>query len=183
VPRSPWSARGSPLVRRASPPRALASAVAPGSEPSRTVSHVATLVRECLLDPPQPASLHVARPGQPLGRQLRRARAEHRLEPWEELIAAWRWAPVLSTISRAPASLIFTGVGVAIAEPRLRLAIRYDAFADYAFSYEFTPGGRTGPDLCELVIVGPTPWRSPNANQSAELIAADLTRIRQLVTA
>jgi hypothetical protein len=64
----------------------------------------------------------------------------------------------------------------------LRLAIRYDAFAEYTFSYEFTPGGRTGPDLCELVIAGPTPWRSPNATQSAELIATDLMRIRQLAT-
>jgi hypothetical protein len=141
---------------------------------------MSALVLECLLDPPQPDSLHVARPGQPPGRQLRRARAAHRVEPWEDLIAVWLWAPALSAVGRTPGSLIFTSVGIAIAEPRLLLAIRYAGFGDYTFGYEFTPGGRTGPDLCELVIAGPTPWRSPNANQSAELIAADLTRIRLL---
>ncbi len=138
------------------------------------------LVRECLLRPPQPGSLHVARPGEPEGRQFRRARTTHHLDPWDELIAVWQWARVVGMFGTAPGSLIFTGHGIRIAESRLRLSISYDAFADYAFSYEFTAGGRAGPDICELVIAGPTLWRSPNADQDAELVAADLTRIKEL---
>jgi hypothetical protein len=53
-------------------------------------------------------------------------------------------------------------------------------FGEHTFSYEFTTGGRAGPDLGELVIAGPTTWRSPNAGQSAELIAADLTCIKEV---
>ena len=45
------------------------------------------LVSECLLRPPQPARLFVLQPGIPEGRQLRKARATHRLDPGEELIA------------------------------------------------------------------------------------------------
>jgi hypothetical protein len=85
--------------------------------------------------------------------------------------------------STAPSSLIFTSDGIRIAEPRLRLTLDYDAFCDYTFSYSFTPGGRGGPDLCELVIAGPTPWRSPAADQDAELVATDLTRIKELAAA
>ncbi len=71
-----------------------------------------------------------------------------------------------------------------MAEPRLRLAIAYETFGAYTFRYEYTPGGaHLGPDVFELVIDGPTPWRSPNANQDAELIADDLTRIKALVAA
>jgi hypothetical protein len=141
------------------------------------------LVRGCLLRPPQPDTLHVARPGVPDGRQLKRARAAHFLEPWEELVAVWQWARVLGMIAAAPSSLIFTSAGIRIAEPRLRLSISYDAFREHTFSYEFTPGGRTGPDVCELVIAGPTSWRSPNADQGAELIADDLTLIKELTEA
>lgn len=138
------------------------------------------LIRECLCQDPQPGSLHVARPGEPEGRQLRRARLAHRLEQWDEFIAVWQWARVIGMFGAAPGSLIFTGDGIRIAESRLRLSLAYDAFADYTFSYAFTPGGRTGPDVCELVIAGPTLWRSPNADQGAELIADDLTRIKEL---
>ena len=140
------------------------------------------LVRECLLQPPQPDTLHLARVGAPEGRQLQRARITHHLEPWEELIAVWQWARVFGLIATAPSSLIFTGQGIRIAEPRLRLSIGYDAFREHTFSYEFTPGGRTGPDVCELVIAGRTSWRSPNSDQSAELVAADLARIRELTS-
>jgi hypothetical protein len=119
--------------------------------------------------------------GLPEGRQLQRARAAHRLEPWEVLIAVWQWARVLGMISAAPSSLIFTSEGIRIAEPRLCLSISYDAFREHTFSYEFTPGGHTGPDVCELVIAGPASWRSPNADQSAELIADDLTCIKELM--
>jgi hypothetical protein len=177
MPRNRWSARGVPLVRRASagaehalPPPAGALAGMPG------------LVRDCLLRPPQPDTLHLARPGAREGRQLQRARATHRLEPWEELIAVWQWARVIGMIAAAPGSLIFTSAGIRIAEPRLHLSIRYEAFREHIFRYEFTPGGRTGPDVCELVIAGPTSWRSPNADQGAELIAADLTRIAELTS-
>jgi hypothetical protein len=178
MPRSPWSARGIPLVRR-SP--ASASAGESSARQADAVAGLPGLVRECLLRPPQPDTLHVARAGAREGRQLQRARTSHRLEPWEELIAAWQWARVLGMIA-APSSLIFTSQGIRIAEPRLRLSISYDAFREHTFSYEFTPGGRTGPDVCELVVAGPTSWRSPNADQSAELIAADLTRIRELTS-
>jgi hypothetical protein len=34
--------------------------------------------------------------------------------------------------------------------------------------------------VCQLVFDGPICWRSPDAGQSAELIAADLSRIREL---
>jgi hypothetical protein len=138
------------------------------------------LVRECLLRPPQPDCLHVARPGTPEGRQLQKARAAHHIEPGEELIAVWQWAKVMGMLSAAPSSLIFTSHGIRIAEPRLRLNIPYSTFHDYTFSYKYYPGGRSGPDVSELLIDGPIPWRSPNADQSAELIADDLTRIREL---
>jgi hypothetical protein len=148
--------------------------------PAGALAGTPDLVRECLLRPPQPDTLHLARPGVREGRQLKRARTTHRLEPWEELIAVWQWARVLGMIAAAPGSLIFTSAGIRIAEPRLHLCISYDAVREHTFSYEFTPGGRTGPDVCELVITGPTSWRSPNADQGAELIAADLTRIGEL---
>ena len=122
------------------------------------------LVSECLLRPPQPARLFVLQPGMPEGRQLRKARATHRLDPGEELIAVWQWPKVMDIVSATPSSLIFTSLGIRIAEPRLRLNIGYDTFGACTFSYEHSPGGRSGPDLCELVIDGPVPWRSPNAD-------------------
>ncbi len=89
---------------------------------------------ECLLRPPQPDTLHVARAGARAGRQLRLARTTHRLEPWEELIAVWQWARVLGMIATAPGSLIFTSQGIRIAEPRLRLSISYDLFREHTFT-------------------------------------------------
>ena len=80
-----------------------------------------------------------------------------------------------------PACLIFTSRGIRIAEPRLRLNIDYSTFSEYTFSYEYSPGGRSGPDVYELVIKGPIPWRSPSADSGAELIASDLGRIKELV--
>jgi hypothetical protein len=141
---------------------------------------VRDLVRECLLRPPQPDRLYVLQPGRPEGRQLKKARATHHLEADEELIAVWQWSKVMGAFSATPSSLIFTSQGIRIAEPRLRLNIPYSAFHSCSFSYEYTPGGRTGPDVCELVIAGPMPWRSPNTDSSAELIAADLNRIKEL---
>jgi hypothetical protein len=139
------------------------------------------LVRECLLRPPQPERLYVLQPGMPEGRQLRKARATHRLEAGEELIAVWQWSRVMGAVSATPSSLIFTSEGIRIAEPRLRLSIPYRAFGDCTFSYRYTAGGpHSGPDVSELVIDGPVPWRSPNADSSAELIADDLNRIKEL---
>jgi hypothetical protein len=137
-------------------------------------------VRECLLRPPQPDRLYVLQPGTPEGRQVRKAQATHRLEAGEELIAVWQWSRVMGALSATPSSLIFTSHGIRIAEPRLRLNIPYGAFQDCNFSYSYTAGGRSGPDVSELVIDGPVPWRSPNADQEAELIADDLNRIKAL---
>lgn len=138
-------------------------------------------VRECLLRPPQPDRLYVLQPGTPEGRQLRKARATHRLEAGEEIIAVWQWSRVMGVFSATPSSLIFTSQGIRIAEPRLRLNIPYGAFRDCTFSYTFTAGGpHSGPDVSELVIDGPVPWRSPNADSSAELIADDLNRLKAL---
>jgi hypothetical protein len=141
------------------------------------------LVRDCLLQPPQPDRLYVLQPGRQEGKQLRKARASHSLEIDEELIAVWQWSRVMGAFSATPSSLIFTSQGIRIAEPRLHLNIPYSAFRDCAFSYKFTPGGRSGPDVSELVIDGPVPWRSPNADSSAELIADDLNRIKALAAA
>lgn len=143
-------------------------------------THLSGVVRECLLWPPQPDSLYVVRPGTPEVRQVQKARATHPLEPGEELIAVWQWAKVMGMFSATPSSLIFTSHGIRIAEARLRLNVPYSAFHQHAFTYEYWPGGRTGPDVCQLVIDGPTPWRSPNADMTAELIADDLTRIKAL---
>lgn len=104
-------------------------------------------------------------------------------EPWDDLIAVWQWSKVSGLVSATPSSLICTGQDIRIAEPRLRLAIGYERLGEYAFGYEYTPGGRTGPDRFELVIDGPTPWRSPRADQEAELIAVDLTQIKALAAA
>ena len=179
MPRNPWSARGLPLVRLS------AAGAHAGESSARPAGAVAGPARAGARVPAAAAATgHLARGAgrRAAGSQLRRARTTHRLEPWEELIAVWQWARVLGMIAAAPSSLIFTSQGIRIAEPRLRLSISYDAFREHTFSYEFTPGGRTGPDVCELVIAGPTSWRSPNADQSAELIAADLTRIRELTS-
>jgi hypothetical protein len=138
-------------------------------------------VRECLLRPPQPDRLYVLQPGVPESRQLRKARATHRLEAGEELIAVWQWSRVMGALSATPSSLIFTSRGIRIAEPRLRLSIPYGTFQDCNFNYSYTPGGpHSGPDVCDLVIDGPLPWRSPNADQEAELIADDLNCIKAL---
>jgi len=138
-------------------------------------------VRECLLRPPQPERLFVLQPGMSEGRRLRKARATHSLDPGEELIGVWQWSKVRGIVSATPSSLIFTSRGIRIAEPRLRLNIGYDTFGACTFSYEHSPGGRSGPDVCELVINGPVQWRSPNADSGAELIADDLNRIKELV--
>lgn len=122
----------------------------------------------------------MVQPGPPEGRLLRKARTTHRLESGEELIAAWQWGPTMGMFFATPGSLAITSHGIRIAERRLRLNIPYRAFDEYTFSYKFYPGGRSGPDVCELSIDGPTPWRSPNADGSAALIAADLTRIKEL---
>jgi hypothetical protein len=167
--RKPWPVRGSPLLRRTSPPP-LGSA------------ELSDLVRECLSRAPQPDGLYVAQPGAPESRALRRARVTHGLPPWEDLIAVWQWSRLSGVMGARPSSLVFTGRDIRMAEPRLRLAIAYETFGAYTFRYEYTPGGaHLGPDVFELVIDGPTPWRSPNANQDAELIATDLTRIKALV--
>ena len=77
----------------------------------------------------------------------------------------------LGMVSATPSSLIFTGQDIRIAEPRLRLAIAYARFGAYTFWYEYIPGGRTGPDVFEPVIDGPTPWRSPNAVALAQRLS------------
>ncbi len=136
------------------------------------------LVRECLLRPPQPDRLYVLQPGMPEGRQLRKARATHHLDADEALIAVWQWSRVMGAVSARPSSLIFTSKGIGIAEPRLRLKIPYSTFPECSFTYSYTAGGRSGPDASELIIDGPLPWRSPNADQDAELIADDLNRIK-----
>jgi hypothetical protein len=141
------------------------------------------LVRECLLRHPQPERLYVLQPGMPEGRQLRKARATHRLDAGEELIAVWQWSRVMGAVSATPSSLVFTSQGIRIAEPRLRLNIPYSAFHDCTFSYHYTAGGpHSGPDVTELVIDGPAPWRSPNADSGAALIADDLNRIKELAS-
>ncbi len=94
----------------------------------------------------------------------------------------WQWAPVSGLFRATPSGLIFTGKGLLIAEPRLLLSIGYETFGDYTFSYQYLPGGRTGPDVSQLVIAGPIAWCSPSADQTAELIADDLTRIKDRVT-
>jgi hypothetical protein len=147
---------------------------------ARTQPSLPDLVRECLLQPPQPDGLHVVQPGLPEGRPLHKVRTTHRLESPEELIAVWQWEPVMGMFFRTPGSLAFTSHGIRIAEGRLRLNIPYGAFDEYTFGYRFYPGGRSGPDVCELSIDGPTPWRSPNADQGAALVAADLTRVKEL---
>jgi hypothetical protein len=138
------------------------------------------LVRECLLRPPQPDRLYVLQPGTPEGSQLKEARTTHHLDAVEELIAVWQWSRLMGALSATPSSIIFTSQGIRIAEPRLRLNIPYSAFHSCSFSYEYSPGERTGPEVCEVVIGGPVPWRSPNADSSAELIADDLNRIKEL---
>ncbi len=177
--RNRWAARGFPVVRRTAASPAASCAGSAGTRAGIPAS-LPDLVQACLLQSPQPDGLVVAQPGQSESRQLRRARATHRLEPWEELIAVWQWAPVLSLVSRAPDSLIFTSEGIRIAEKRLRLHLPYSAFAGCRFRYQFTPGGRTGPDVSRLCVDGPVPWRSPSAGQGAELIADDLNRVREL---
>jgi hypothetical protein len=165
--RKPWPAHGSPLLRRTTPPGSSAE--------------LGELVRDCLSRPPQPDDLIVAQPGAPEPRPLRRARVTHGLPPWEELIAVWQWSKMSGLVGGRPSSLIFTGRDIRIAEPRLQLAIAYKTFGAYTFRYEYTPGGaHLGPDVFELVIDGPTAWRSPNAYQDAELVADDLTRIKAL---
>ncbi|HUA43524.1 MAG TPA: hypothetical protein VMA32_18260 [Streptosporangiaceae bacterium] len=136
------------------------------------------LVRECLLRSPQPDRLYVLQPGLPEGRQVQKARATHHLDADEVLIAVWQWSRVMGAFSATPSSLIFTSKGIGIAEPRLRLKIPYRTFPECTFSYSYTAGGRSGPDVSELVIEGPVPWRSPNADTDAELIADDLNRIK-----
>lgn len=181
--RDEWAARGLPLLRRPSPE--VRGSAAGGSSRSRADASAALpdVVRQCLLRPPQPDGLYVAQPGAPESRTLRRARATHGLEPWEDLIAVWQWSEVARLVGTRPSSLIFTGRDIRIAEPRLRLAIAYETFVAYTFRYEYTPGGpHLGPDGFELVIDGPTPWRSPNAYQDAEFIADDLNHIKALVT-
>lgn len=179
--RDQWAARGLPLLRRPSPQ--LRDSAAGGSSRSGADASAALpdLVRQCLLHPPQPDGLSIAQPGAPESRPLRRARMTHGLEPWENLIAVWQWSKISGVVGATPSSLIFTGRDIRIAEPRLRLTIAYETFGAYTFRYEYTPGGvHLGPDVFELVIDGPTPWRSPNAYQDAELIADDLNRIKAL---
>lgn len=60
MPRSPWHARGLLLVRRTS-----SLAAASPSRPTSVSAELADVVRECLLLPPQPGSLHVAHSGVP----------------------------------------------------------------------------------------------------------------------
>lgn len=144
---------------------------------------LADQVRACLLQPPQPDSLHVVMPGVAEGKAIRKARVTHDLEFSEELLAVWQWGTVSGLLSATPSSLIFMNDGIRIAEPRarLRMAIGYETFGEYSFRYEYIPGGRTGPDVAQLVIDGPVLWRSPSAEQDAELIADDLTRIKSFV--
>jgi len=148
--------------------------------PADTVTRMRDLVRECLLRPPQPDRLYVLQPGMPESKQVRKARATHHLEADEALIAVWQWSRVMGAFNATPSSLIFTSQGIRIAEPRLRLKIPYSTFPECSFSYQYTAGGRSGPDVMELVIEGPVPWRSPNADSGAELIADDLNRIKAL---
>jgi hypothetical protein len=180
--RDEWAARGLPLLRRPSgqvPDSAAGGSPRSGADASAALPD---LVRQCLLRPPQPDGLCVAQPGAPESRPLRRARATHGLEPWDDLIAVWQWSKAAGLVGARPSSLIFTGRDIRIAEPRLRLAITYETFAAYTFRYAYTPGGaHLGPDVFELVIDGPTPWRSPNAYQDAQFIADDLTAIKALV--
>ena len=178
--RRAWSARGFPLLQLASPPRSAAQPAASSGRGMDVPTRLTGVIRECLLWPPQPDSLYVVRPGTREVRQLQKARATHPLEPGEEIIAVWQWARLTGMFSSTPKSLAFTSHGIRVAEARLRLNVPYGAFHEYAFRYEYWPGGRTGPDVCQLVIDGPTPWCSPNADLTAELIADDLTRIKAL---
>lgn len=179
-----WAARGLPVLRNSS--GSLRDLAAGGSSRSGADAPeaVSDMVRQCLLRPPQPDGLYVAQPGVPESRALRRARHTHGLPSWEHLIAVWQWSKLSGVMGARPSSLIFTGRDIRIAEPRLRLAIAYETFGAYSFRCQYTPGAANlGPDVFELVIDGPTPWRSPNASQDAELIADDLTRIKALAAA
>jgi hypothetical protein len=96
---------------------------------------LADQVRTCLLQPPQPESLYVVRPGVAEGKAIRKARVTHDLEFSEELVAVWQWSKVSGLLSATPGSLIFMTDGIRIAEPRVRLrtAIGYDMFGEYTF--------------------------------------------------
>lgn len=179
--RDQWAARGAPSLRRSSPELRDSAAADSSRLHADASAELAELVRQCLQHSPQPDGLSVAQPGAPESRPLRRARATHRLEPWEDLIAVWQWSKISGMVGATASSLIFTGRDIRVAEPRLRLAIAYETFGAYTFRYEYTPGGvHLGPDVFELVIDGPARWRSPNAYQDAELIADDLNRIKAL---
>lgn len=182
--RDGWAARGLPLLRRPSAQVRDSGAGGPSQSRADASAALPDLVRQCLQRPPQPDGLYVTHPGVPETRPLRRARAIHGLPPWEDLIAVWQWSKVAGLVGARPSSLIFTERDIRIAEPRLRLAIAYETFGAFTFRYEYTPGGaHLGPDVFELVIDGPTPWRSPNVYQDAEFIADDLTAIKALCAA
>lgn len=150
------------------PPMPLPSPRRPKGVPLR----MPALVRQCLLEPPQPSNLSVLPRNYSDTYIISKARTVHYLKKDESLIAVWEFEPSPYFSSKA-SSLVFTSHGIRIFQRRFlvifgseqRHFIPYSEFHKYQFSWHkgrsLVPSGmNTGyyVDTYRLSIDGPVQW-------------------------
>lgn len=168
------------IERRCKHPTVLSSNP---KQPTNVVHGIPTLVRECLLEPPQPNSLHVIHHGE----TWTKYREMHILEQGEDLIAIWNYERGLHVAP--PDNFAFTSRGVRIFQCNMntgyskhRFFIPYQDFRKYKFdsglSLSFRSSGY------HIWIKGPQEWHTVVAalwKTHAQLIVNDLNHLRDVI--
>ena len=170
--------------------RCKRSSVAPSipKQPTNRLGHIPALVRQCLLEPPQPSSLQVI----PLGEVWQEYRELNTLGQDEDLIAIWKFERF--SLFSTPSHFAFTSQGLRIFEcnmftnrPKSRLFIPYKDFPEYEFAAKITPDYHREQDAntYTLSIDGPQEWRRGllgRWGRAVLLIGLDLNHIRDMIT-
>jgi hypothetical protein len=156
-----------------------------GAPDSRKPDGIPAVVRGCLLEPPQPSSLHVI----PHGKTSTRYREMHILNQDEDLIAVWDYEKGLHVTPLG--NFAFTSRGIRIFQCNIltryskrRLFIPYRDFRRHEFDFgpslSFLSSGYfiriTGPQECRISVAAL--WRT-----HAQLVVNDLNHIRNLIPA
>ena len=155
---------------------------------------ISALVREFLLEPPQPSDLSVVPRKDSENRAIRNARAIHFLEKDEDLIAVWEFEHPSFFGSKA-SSLIFTSRGIRVFRRRdltifrseHRFFISYEEFHRYEFTYS-TSIGRVGTTanasatvtLHDLRISGPNGLTYSGRDSDIKHMVNDLIYIKKI---
>jgi hypothetical protein len=168
------------IERRCKRPKVLSSSP---KQPTNVVHGIPALVRKCLLEPPQPSSLHVIHHGKTWAKY----REMHILEQNEDLIAIWNYERGLHIAP--PDNFAFTSRGLRIFQCNMltryskrRFFIPYQDFRKYKFDSGLSFSSRSSG--YHIWINGPQEWHTAVAalwKTHAQLIVNDLNHLRDVI--